>query len=88
MQSVSAHPSGASPSTGFAKFGAALMSAWRQWCLREARRREFEQLDSGALRDLGLCRSEYLSYYVEANSNRVGTRRRVVSMERAAPPKV
>lgn len=54
---------------------AAKLEAWSQRRHRE----EFEQPGGAALRDLGLCRSEYSSYRVEsASKGVVVTRRRVV----------
>ena len=51
------------------------LEAWSQRRHRE----EFEQPGSAALRDLGLCRSEYSSYRIEsASKGIVVTRRRVV----------
>ena len=42
-----------------------------------AERREFQRLDAGALRDLGLVPSEFGSYWAEANGLAEHTRLRV-----------
>jgi len=53
------------------------VKAVRRWRRELQARRELEQLDASALRDLGLHRSEYLSYLAEASGAADQTRRRV-----------
>ena len=51
-----------------------LADAWR----RDAARREFERLDAGTLRDLGISASEFDSYWAETHGLVEATRRRVL----------
>jgi uncharacterized protein YjiS (DUF1127 family) len=48
--------------------------AWRH----DAARREFDRLDAGTLRDLGISPSEFDSYWAEAHGRVEATRRRVL----------
>jgi uncharacterized protein YjiS (DUF1127 family) len=55
---------------------------WATTWLAEARRcaaarREFQALDNAALRDLGMARSEFGSFWAEAHGSAEHTRRRV-----------
>lgn len=54
-----------------------LVKAIRRWRRELQERRELELLDGNALRDLGLHRSEYLSYLAEASGAADQTRRRI-----------
>lgn len=51
-----------------------LAGAWRY----AAARREFEGLDAGTLRDLGMTRSEFDSYWAETHGQADQTRQRVI----------
>lgn len=51
-----------------------LAGAWRY----AAARREFHQLDAGTLRDLGMSRSEFDSYWAETHGQAEQTRTRVI----------
>ena len=51
-----------------------LASAWR----RAVARREFNRLDASALRDLGMTRSEFDSYWAESHGEAEQTRVRVI----------
>ena len=53
------------------------VKAVRRWRRELQARRELELLDASTLRDLGLHRSEYLSYLAEASGAADQTRRRV-----------
>jgi uncharacterized protein YjiS (DUF1127 family) len=54
-----------------------LRSRWQLARERRKAQREFEALDANALRDIGVQRSEFGSYWAEANGSARATRRRV-----------
>jgi uncharacterized protein YjiS (DUF1127 family) len=70
---------------GLGAFAIGLRSALRTW-MRElagawryaVARREFNQLDAGALRDLGISRSEFDSYWAESHGLAEQTRVRAM----------
>ena len=51
--------------------------AWQHWRGTIARRQAYEAIDLETLRDLGLCRSEYESFWTESRSPHMPTRRRL-----------
>jgi uncharacterized protein YjiS (DUF1127 family) len=53
-----------------------LAEAWRY----DAARREFERLDAGTLRDLGISPGEFDSYWAETHGLAEATRRRVLDL--------
>lgn len=53
------------------------LAGWRASRRRAARHMEFALLSDCTLRDLGVCRAEYLSFEAEAASDDMPTRRRV-----------
>jgi uncharacterized protein YjiS (DUF1127 family) len=55
-----------------------LRNAWTRWRGTVAERHAYEAIDIETLRDLGLCRSEYESFWTESRSPRMPTRRRLV----------
>jgi uncharacterized protein YjiS (DUF1127 family) len=55
-----------------------LAGAWRH----AAARREFERVDDETLRDLGISRSEFDSYWAETHGEAEPTRRRVTRRQR------
>ncbi|MCM2336784.1 MAG: hypothetical protein NDI66_08390 [Pseudomonas sp.] len=57
-----------------------LADAWRH----AAAHREFNRLDAAALRDLGLTRSEFDSYWAETHGQAEPTRLRVIGAGRRA----
>ena len=59
-------------------FGREVLCRWR----RAAARREFSRLDAGALRDLGMSRSEFDSYWAESHGMAEPTRLRVMRHRR------
>jgi uncharacterized protein YjiS (DUF1127 family) len=54
-----------------------LVALWRQYRELRTAEREFAALDARALRDLGLHRSEFGSYWAESRGGAQPTRRRV-----------
>lgn len=55
----------------------AMRDAWANWRNDAARRASYEAIDIETLRDLGLCRSEYESFWTEARSSKLPSRRRL-----------
>lgn len=61
-----------------------LQTAWLAHRRRAAARREFEQLDAGGLRDLGVQASEFESYWAESTGSAPPTRRRIARSREAS----
>ncbi|WP_280154391.1 hypothetical protein [Piscinibacter sp. XHJ-5] len=59
-----------------------LAGAWqalRSLRRQAADRRRFQRLDAATLRDLGMCRSEFDSFWLEAHGRAMPTRRRTAA---------
>ena len=70
-----------SQSTPASGWLARMSSRLRAIAQHAAARREFEQLDTAALRDLGVATSEHDSYWAESTGAAEPTRRRVRPVE-------
>jgi hypothetical protein len=78
---ATSRPAAAGPGRIFDRVGSALRSMLEEfagvWRYALARR-EFNRVDDSTLRDLGMCRSEFDSYWAETHGRAERTRVRVI----------